>query len=193
MILVGAGGGSFSRPPGRSAVSCMTTLNPASGTRPSGRLRLVLVLVALIETVSTLSNLPVLYFGAPDVPGTSPGGLLISATILLSPLFAIAALVYAAKGNIRRSIIALAAVVLLGWLSYVPSAAKFWSEFPGPGFGGVVSILVLVIFPLLGIAAIILAQRGDKLGLATGLVILPTLLHVLAVVAFGVSVAIYGF
>lgn len=171
----------------------MTTLNPASGTPPSGRLRFVLVLVALIETVSTLSNLPVLYFGAPDVPGTSPGGLLISATILLSPLFAIAALVYAAKGNIRRSIIALAAVVLLGWLSYVPSAAKFWSEFPGPGFGGVVSILVLVIFPLLGIAAIILAQRGDKLGLATGLVILPTLLHVLAVVAFGVSVAIYGF
>ena len=50
-----------------------------------------LVLVALIETVSALSNLPVLYFGAPDVPGTSPGGLLISATILLSPLFAIAA------------------------------------------------------------------------------------------------------
>ena len=91
MILVGAGGGSFSRPPGRSAVSCMTTLNPASGTPPSGRLRFVLVLVALIETVSTLSNLPVLYFGAPDVPGTSPGGLLISATILLSPLFAIAA------------------------------------------------------------------------------------------------------
>jgi hypothetical protein len=88
---------------------------------------------------------------------------------------------------------ALAVVVLLDWLSYVPSATKFWSEFPGSGFGGLVSVLTLVIFPLLGAAAIILAQRGHKLGLATFLVILPTPLHILAVVAFGVSVAIYGF
>jgi len=124
---------------------------------PPGKLRLALLLVALIETVSALSNLPILYFGAPDAPGISPGGLLISATILLKPIFAIAALLFAAKGNIRRSIMALAAVVLLDWLSYVPSATKFWSECPGSGFGGLVSVLILAIFPLLGAAAIILA------------------------------------
>lgn len=166
---------------------------PAQDSSRSGTMRLVLLLVALVETVSALSNLPVLYFGAPEVPGTSPGGLLISATILLKPIFAVAALLFAARGNISRSVVALAVVVLLDWLSYVPSAAKFWSEFPGQGFGGIVSILLLVIFPLLGVVAIILARQGHRLGLATVLVILPTLLHVLAVVAFGVSVAIYGF
>jgi hypothetical protein len=45
----------------------------------------------------------------------------------------------------------------------------------------------------MGASAIALAARGQRLGLATMLVSIPTLFNVAAVIAFGISVFLYGF
>lgn len=82
-----------------------------------GWLWLAFVVVAAIETLIVLSDVPVLFDDVPEIPGATPGGLLISATILLSPLFAAASVVLAFRSRMDRGIIALASVALLTWLS----------------------------------------------------------------------------
>jgi hypothetical protein len=47
--------------------------------------------------------------------------------------------------------------------------------------------------PLIALAALYLARRNERLGLATLLVALPTIVFWLGVIAFAVSVMIYGF
>ena len=51
----------------------------------------------------------------------------------------------------------------------------------------------IIAFPLMGACAIVLAARKERLGLATILVSIPTLLGVLTMIAFGISVFLYGF
>jgi hypothetical protein len=53
--------------------------------------------------------------------------------------------------------------------------------------------LQIIAFPLMGACAIALVARGQRLGLATMLVSIPTLFNVAAVIAFGISVFLYGF
>ena len=53
--------------------------------------------------------------------------------------------------------------------------------------------LQVIAFPLMGASAIVLAARGQRLGLATMLVSIPTLFNVAAVIAFGVGVFLYDF
>ncbi len=155
--------------------------------------RLVLLIVAIIEVVGSLTSLVILFDGDPSVPGTSPGGFVITATILLAPPVAIAALALAISGPLGATIISIALLGLLDWVSFVPSVANFWGEFPGSGFGGAHTIVQTIVLPLLGIAAIVLAWRGERLRLAATFAILPTLLNFLGVVAFAIGVAIYGF
>jgi hypothetical protein len=162
-------------------------------TNRANLLRLILIVVAIGKVVSSLSNLVVLLDDDPGVPGTSWGGLVISAAIALGPFLAAAALIFAIRGPITRAIIAIAALALLDWLSYVPSVVKFWSEFPGPGFVGLHGIVQMVVLPILVVTAICLAWRGERIGLAAALALLPTVLNILGVVAFGIGVAIYGF
>jgi len=45
----------------------------------------------------------------------------------------------------------------------------------------------------MGACAIVLAARKERLGLATILVSIPTLFDVLAMIAFGIGVFLYGF
>ncbi len=189
--------GGIALPSPRARIKIAPPMTAANDTSlppyPHPRLRMVLLIVALIEALSALSNLTVLYAGAPDIPGTSPGGLLISATILLAPIFAVAAFVFAVRDRIGRAIMALAGLVLLDWLSFLPSVANHWQDFPSPGFGGVVEIVMIVVFPALALMAIYLAWRGERPSLATLLALLPTLFNILGVAVFAIGVAIYGF
>jgi hypothetical protein len=50
----------------------------------------------------------------------------------------------------------------------------------------------MIAFPLMAACAIALAARGQRLGLATLLVSIPTLYGVFAVIAFGIGVILYG-
>ncbi len=54
-------------------------------------------------------------------------------------------------------------------------------------------VVQMVVLPIVAAVAIVLAWRGERLRQATGLAILPTVVYVAGVVAFGIGVAIYGF
>ena len=66
---------------------------------------------------------------------------------------------------------------------------------PGACRVGMPSMFVwkIILAPVLALVIAALALTGTRLTLATVLAILPTLAQVLAAVAFGISVAIYGF
>jgi hypothetical protein len=86
---------------------------------------------------------------------------------------------------------ALGALVLMNWLNYMPSVVRH-----GLDFGGLSAFqtpVQIIAFPLMGACAIALAARKERLGLAALLVSIPTLFDVLAVIAFGISVFLYGF
>ncbi len=157
------------------------------------RIRVALLIVAIIKIVGALSTLAILFDGDGRIPGPTPAGQLITATILLAAPVAIAAFVFALRGNIAFAIVAIALLVLLDWLSLLPSVAISWDGFPGSGYEGGLTVINVVVLPVLAIAAIILALRRTHLGLATLFAILPTILSALGVIAFGIGVAIYGF
>jgi hypothetical protein len=66
----------------------------------------------------------------------------------------------------------------------------------GLDFGGLAAFETpaqIIAFPLMGACAIALAARNHRPGLAALLVSTPTLFGVLSVIAFGISVFLYGF
>ena len=172
-----------------------TTVNdappaPARAPRLLG-LYLLLIIIAAIEAFDGLSHLPTLFGDISEIPGPGVGGAIIKAHIASHPLLALAALVFATVGRLRYAIMALGVLVLLTWLNFMPSVVRHGFDFRGvSAFETPVRIIA---FPLMGACAIALAARGQRLGLATLLVSIPTLYSVCAVIAFGIGIMIYGF
>ena len=162
---------------------------PATSFTAPRWLRIVLVVVAAFQTLGSLQFLPVLFNDDPTSPARAPGGLLIKAVIVLSPLVAVSGFVFALKGQIRRAVIAIAGVSLLDWISYFPTFANHWDasllEFPGP--------LIFFVLPVCAPVAILLAWRWRWPKLAIGLGLAPWVFRAVMVVAFGISVILYGF
>jgi hypothetical protein len=153
-------------------------------------MRVVLVIVAAFQMLGSLQALPVLFDGDPKIPGTTPGGLLITATILLSPLAAVAGFIWALRRELDRAVMAVAGVSLLDWINYFPSFVIHWPDpslwsFPGP--------FIFFVLPLCAPIAMVLAWHRQWPKLAFGLAIAPWLFRAIMVIAFGISVMIYGF
>lgn len=153
-------------------------------------LNIVLMIFAAVQAFGHATDWVVLVDEDPTIPGPSLGGLVISAVIVLRPLIALAGLVFAARGQTALAIIAIASVSLLSWVSYLPSVVIHW----GSGeLWNVEAAVMLVILPALALMAVVMAARGRRLVLAAILATLPTIVNILAVVAFAIGVAIYGF
>ena len=154
-------------------------------------LYLLLIIVAAIETFDGLSSAPMLFGDMSKTPGPDIGGAIIKAYIASHPVLAIAALVLATIGRLRYAIITLGALVLMTWLHFMPSVVRHGFDFDGvSAFETPVRIIA---FPLMAACAIALAARGERLGLATMLVSIPTLYGVASVIAFGIGIFLYGF
>lgn len=154
-------------------------------------LYLLLILIAAIEAFDGLSHAPMLFGDMSEIPGPGVGGATIKAYIAVHPLLALAALAFATVGRLRYAIMALGALVIMNWLNDMPSVVRH-----GFDFGGIFAFqtpMQIIAFPLMGACAIALAARNPRPGLATLLVSIPTLLGVLAVIAFGISVFLHGF
>lgn len=173
----------------------MTAVPILADSAPAPRhlgLRTVLIIAALLEAFDGLSSVSILFGDMSEIPGPGFGGFLIKAHIATHPVLALAALLFAIIGRVRHAIIALGAVVIMTWLNYMPSVVLH-----GFGFDNAYSTLhgtaQIIAFPLMAACAIAYAARNQRLGIATALVSLPTLFHLFGVLAFAISVMLYGF
>jgi hypothetical protein len=155
-------------------------------------LRAVLIIVAIAEAFDGLSDFPTLFGDMSQIPGPGLGGFLIKAHIATHLPLALVALIFAVIGRVRYAIIALGAVVAMTWLNYMPSVVLHGLEF-NSGFSALQTTAQIIAFPLMAACAIALAARGQRLGLATALVSIPTLFNVFGIIAFAIGVSLYGF
>jgi len=158
------------------------------------RLRIALGMVAAIELLDRLSSLPNIFH---DYHQTTAylrfAQTLTSVQLGLTPLIAAAVLALAAIGRLREAIVGLATLVLTVWLlDDVPSIPIHGLGFSFT-FGGIEMFVHYAVFPLLALAGATLALKNRWLALAGLLVSLPTLVNWAGVVAFTVSIMIYGF
>lgn len=167
---------------------------PESPPKPAPRmlgLRAVLIVLALIEAWWGFSDAPTL-FGDMSHIGTGIGGGLVKAHLAAHPVLAIAAIVFAVMGRVRHAIIALGTIIIMAWLSDMPSVVSHGFELKS-AFGIMESSARIIAFPLVAACAIAYAAHNEHLGRATFLVAVPTLFNMILLVGFAVSVIRYGF
>jgi hypothetical protein len=160
-------------------------------TAPSQRwLRLGLVLIAALEFLDALSGVENIFADYHhDTALLRFAQTLTSIRLALAPVISGAALVFAALGNVRRSILALAALILMVWLlDALPDMAIH-----GLGlsfdYGGMESFAHGFIFPAAALAAV----KHRLLPLAGLLACLPTLFNWVGVVIFILAAITHGF
>lgn len=176
----------------------MTSATPtaADAATPKPRLhlmglRVALITMAVIELLYGISDAPTL-FGDTSHIGPGIGGGLIKAHLAAHPLLAAAAIVFATLGYVRHAIIALGTIIVMTWLSDMPSVVSHGLPFKG-AFSSIETISKIIAFPLMAACAIAYAAHDEHLGRATLLVSIPTLFGVVMIVGFAVGVMIYGF
>ncbi len=98
---------------------------------------------------------------------------------------------FAVIGRVRYAIIALAAVVFMTWLNYMPSVVMHGLEFEG--IGAFETPARIIAFPLMAACAIALAARNQRLRFATALAGIPTFYSLVGLMIFAIGVSIYGF
>ena len=155
---------------------------------------MLLIAAAALEFLGGVRDFPILFGNLSEVPGPGLGGGIITAKIALQPILGLAALVCAWTGRLREALLAMAAIILMTWLNYLPSVALHGLDFRGKdAFISLHMILQVVLAPLLAAAVAALAIRNRITPTAIALAILPTVVGVLGVVAFAIGVAMYGF
>lgn len=163
---------------------------PAPAPRRLG-LRAVLIILAMIEAGFGFSDAPTL-FGDMSNIGSGIGSGLIKAHLAAHPLLATAAIVFAAMGRVRHAIIALGTIIIMAWLSDMPSVVARGFELKST-FSIVETTARVIAFPLIAACAIAYAAHNEHLGRAMLLVSIPTLFTAVLLAGFAVSVMIYGF
>ena len=79
---------------------------------------------------------------------------------------------------------------MLNWVNMLPSVVRHGLDFNG---FAIVSDLGFILYPVLAVTAAVRARTNERLLAASTLVSIPTLVNVAGTVAFGISVALYGF
>lgn len=157
------------------------------------KLRAAVIILSLIAVLSALSGLSVFtYLSEFAGNGWSQWALMLGHAIV--PFLAVPALVFAIRGNLRRAIMALAAIIMVDFITdSLPSIITHGLEFASRGITSLHLFATMIVFPLLAIVAFVLARRNARLALATAFVSLPPLTSILGVLAFAIGVSIYGF
>lgn len=175
----------------------MTPTNGA-GTLPArGSLRwprLLFIIAAAIELVGGLRDLPILFGDLSQSPGLDFAGAVIIAKIVLQPVLALLALALAIRGRMTDSLLCMAGIIAMTWLSFLPAVARHGLGISADNFGFVAAALIFQVFLApalaLAVALLALARRWTP---ACLLAVVPTFIGVASVLAFAVGVAIYGF
>jgi hypothetical protein len=157
-------------------------------------LRTVLIVVALIELIEALFDLPDLFRGVHNLFGEASGSgyaeAITTAHLVCHPLLAMAAVLFAATGRVRHAIIALGIVAIMTWLNHLPWLGRL-------DLGKARDVLwaakQIIAFPLMATFAISLAARDKWPGLATALVSIPTIGNLASLTTYVVGQIINGF
>jgi hypothetical protein len=153
-----------------------------------------LAIIATIELVDALTSIQTIF--ASHEPGIGPARFaqtLNNIRLAVTPLIVAAALVFAAMGNVRRAVLALAVFNLMAWLlDGLPTIALRGMNLSFD-YGGLEEVFLYIITPVAALAAGALALKNRRLGLAALLVSLSTLFRWIGVVIFIVAVVKYGF
>lgn len=155
-------------------------------------LQIFLLMLAICQTYAAVRDVPILLGDLSKIPGPGLGGWTISAVIAVSPFVAFAALVFALTGRIRHAIVVVATLGLLNWLNYLPSIVQEGLEFD-TSLTSIHWLVQTFVLPVLCIAGIVLAVRNVRLVAAALMAAASALLSGIGILAFTVSVAIYGF
>ena len=166
-----------------------------SGERGSQlTLRVLVTLAALAELVDSASRVPVLFLDHSQIPGPGLAAAAGLTAIALKPLLSITAIGCALTNWPRAAVCALACVGICTWFNDLPSVLSHGLD---TSFS-LVSLQLLtdagLVLPV-AIAAIWLALRTNRLGLAAGLACLPAAfkLCVLIFFVFVVTTGIHPF
>jgi hypothetical protein len=171
------------------------TTHAGTDAAPSHRwLRLLLVVVGALEFLDALSSVQNAFIDYHhDTTLLRFAQALTSVKLLLAPLLAGAALIFAALSNFRYAILALAALTFATWvLDSLPSIAIHGVKF-SLDFEGLAELLLYVVAPVTAAAAVLLAWRDKRFALASLLACLPALAKWAGFVAFFIAIMIYGF
>ena len=173
------------------SVSDLPTPQPAVPMHE--KLRIVLIVIALIKGMNALTNITILFGDFSDVPGPGVGGALVKLAIAVNPLLAIAAFVLALRGRIQHAIVALAAMMAMTWLNDMPSVVLHGFDTSGSVSITLLMALQIVGYPLMAACASALALRDRSLIAATVMVCLPTVIAAGSLMVFAIGISIYGF
>ena len=141
--------------------------------------RNILIVIAVLELLAVLWDLlfgrmSILFRDPLELPEPGVGDFLAKAYLACHPLLALAALALAAKGRVRHAIVALGAVEIMRWLTYMPSVAQNGLRLDD-AFDIQWTAVQIFIFPLITAYAIAFAVRDQRARLATALIAVPTL------------------
>ena len=150
-------------------------------------LRIVLLAVTMIKGISTFSDASGLFGGIDDMAA------LTVVALALDPLCAVAAFMLTLQGRLSGAVCALAAIIMLNWLSDMVAVVLHGFDTAGSLGLTLVTALQIVGYPLMAACAIALALREERLVAAAILVTLPMLVSAGSIVAFAIGVAIDGF
>ncbi len=149
----------------------------------------LLVLTAALQVYIGLSSVAYVFMGVPN-QASGFGGWVQAAMGVLQVAAAVIAFVLAARRDLRGTTLAVAASLMLGWLSTVPFTLEQGLNFHGDDK---FTPVYFVISPVLAIAAATLAWRNVHPVAAALVASAMTFVGILIVIAFSVIIAIYGF
>lgn len=155
--------------------------------------RIALIVIAAMEVIDAMVTVSILF---DDIPGVSDSGAMswpLTARLALESLLAVSALALAFRHRLAGAIVALAAIVALQWFAFLPTHINHWATYEGEGLWSVRNVLDLAGYPLLALAAAVLAWRNTRLGLATLMVAIPIVVDIASILIFAGAVTIYGF
>jgi hypothetical protein len=158
-----------------------------------GWARGLLIAVAALESLGAVRDFPLLFAAPEQFFGQGLGGWIIAAKLVLAPVAAVAAFIFAGSGRTREAILALAGVIFLTWLNTMPSVVLHGVDFAGTLPVALQGLFQIILVPLLVLVIVALALRQQYLSLAAVLASLPTIAGIVSVVAFAIGVSIYGF
>jgi hypothetical protein len=148
-------------------------------------LRWFLVFVAALEGADAILDLPTLIgrgnllYGPWAVgPSTLLGVILIKLHVVVHPLLAVAAGMLSVAGNVRGSLVALAAISVATWLSFLPMVLHDGLQIEG-WWNLQWMIARVFVVPLLAGITIAVTMLTSRYRLAAGLISIPAAYNVL--------------